>query len=193
MPAETPTITTGNVLVGVGALYTAPANTPPPADSVPLNGAWGTPWVPVGATEEGVSLQVQRETQDIRVEEQSTPVAVVANTSDVRVLTALSEDTIESMKLAYGGGTIVTTAATTTQPPKKTLTLSDTLDQLAVGLEGVDVEGFPRRIYVPLAVSVAEVTTAYRRAANNRSYAVSLRALCPLPSIVIADITGVHT
>lgn len=185
-----PTPTTANVLVGAATLYTAPAGTSQPADTLADGATWLTPWVYAGATEEGVSLLVSTDTNDIRIEEQSTPVMVLVNAKNVRIQAALSEDTIDNMKLAYGGGSIATQAAASAVIGKKTLTLVDTLDQLAVGFEGVSPQGFFRRVYIPQVLSVADVTTAYRRAANNRAYQLELRAICPSSSIKIVDKTA---
>jgi hypothetical protein len=192
-----PAITIGNVLVGQATVYTAPANTALVADRTALGATWTAPWVYVGATEEGVSFNVGTDTNDIQVEEQSIPVAVTVNKSNIAVVFTVSEDTLENMKLAYGRGTIVSTIAGspgTGNPPEKTLTLSDTLDQLAVAFEATNplfVGGY-RRVYIPSVLSSADVTTVYRRAANNRSYQVSLRAVCATSAIKIVDQTGAN-
>lgn len=185
-----PTPTTSNVIVGQATMYTAPANTTAPADTLADGATWLTPWVYSGATNEGVSFLVSSNTQDINIEEQSTPVMVLTTSKNIRIQATLSEDTLETMKLAYGGGTITTVAAATGVPGKKTLTLADPLDQLAVGFEGINPQGFFRRVYIPQVVSVADVTTAYRRAAGERLYAVELRAICPPSSIKIVDKTA---
>lgn len=183
-------VNTAKVIVGVATLYTAPKNTAAPLDTLAENAAWSAPWVQVGGTEEGVSLAVGTDTADIRIEEQATPVLVVTTANNIRILTTLSEDTVENMKLAYGGGSIVTTAAASGQPGKKTLSLSNTLDQLAVGFEAINADGFWRRVYIPSVLSVADVTTAYRRAANNRAYNVELRAVCDPSLVKIVDKTA---
>lgn len=183
-------VDTTKVIVGYATMYTAPKNTAAPLDTLAESAPWLSPWVSPGATEEGVSFAVGTDTGDIRIEEQATPVLVLVTAKNVRVLVTLSEDTVENMKLAYGGGTIVTTAAGTGQPGKKTLTLSNSLDQLAVGFESINSFGFWRRVYVPSVLSVADVTTAYRRAANNRAYNVELRAVCDPSEIKIVDKTA---
>lgn len=185
-----PSIDTTKVLIGTAILYTAPANTTPPADTVADGTTWTAPWTYVGATEEGVSLAVGTDTGDIRVEEQSTPVLIVVNSKNVRILAALSEDTIENMKLAYGGGTLTTTAAATGVPGTKKLALSNSVSVLAAGFEGVNAFGFYRRVYIPQVLSVADITTAYRRSTNNRSYAIELRAICDPSLITITDKTA---
>lgn len=185
-----PTVDTTKVLVGVASMFTAPANTAPPADTVAYGTDWTTPWTPVGATEEGVSFLVGSDTNDIRIEEQSTPVAVLVTARNIRIQASLSEDTLETMLLAYGGGSVTTQAAATGTIGKKTLTLSEQLNALAVGFDGKNSFGFFRRIYIPSVLSVADVTTAYRRAANNRAYNVEFRATCAVSAISIVDKTA---
>lgn len=183
-------ITTTNVLVGMATLYTSPSGTAAVADTLADGAEWPTPWVNAGATEEGVSFAVGSDTNMIRIEEQSTPVRVTMNTRNIRILAALSEDTVETMKLAYGGGTITTQAAATGTIGKKTLALSDTLDELAAGFEGKSPAGFFRRVYIPRVVSLADITTVYRRAENNRSYAVELTSIAKPADILIVDKTA---
>ena len=177
------------VLVGVATLYTAPTGTAIPADTV-AEGAVASPWIMAGATEEGVSLINGTDTVDIRIEEQSTPARVLINTRNARVTVALSEDTIDTMKLSYGGGTKAVQAPATGVPGVTTLSLSDNLDEISVLLEGLNGFNFWRRIYIPRAVSVADVTTTYRRAANNRSYTAEIRAICPSQDIKIREKTA---
>jgi hypothetical protein len=186
-------VNTANVLVGQAALYTAPVGTIYPLDTLAPGVPWLTPWVHVGATEEGVGFAVGSDTADIRIEEQATPVMVVMNSRNIRVIVSLSEDTVETMKLAYGGGTIVTQAAGVGVIGKKTLTLSDELETLAAGFEGRSPAGLFRRVIIPRIISVADVTTTYRRATNNRAYSIELRAICAASEIRVCDQTAVAT
>jgi hypothetical protein len=186
-----PTPNVQNVVVGFANMYTAPAGTAQPADSLAAGASWLTPWVYIGATEQGVTFEVGTNLQEILIEEQSTPAITAVNQKTIKITAGLSEDTLASMKLAYGGGTIVATAAGSGTIGKSTLTLSDTLDQLAVGFEAINAQGFWRRVYIPNVLSVGTVTTAYRRAANNRAYALELHATCPPSAIKIVDQTAV--
>lgn len=174
-------VDTSNVLVGTAKLWTAPALTARPADTLAEGADFVSPWTFIGATEEGIRLLVGTETGETRIEESSIAVRIVATSKNVRIRGSLAEDVLESMKLAYGGGTVTTTAAGVGQPAKKVLKLSDTLDELAACFEGVNKYGKWRRIYIPKMLSLADVETAYRRAANNRAYPFELRAIC-LPS-----------
>lgn len=168
-----------------------------PADTVALNGAWPATgfniWVPVGATEEGMTLRFQRSTQDIVIEEQLTPVDVVTTGVDMSMAITLDEDTIASMIAAYGGGTSVITAPASLQPGKTTLTIGSDLDSYAFGFEAKNAFGLPRRVMVPLVKSVGQAETAYRRAANKRMYATSFRTLCAPEEVQVIEITAPAT
>lgn len=184
MPSFTPTYDRTKVLAGMAAVYLAPYNaTSPaalPAETVALGGAWpSTPqvWTPIGATQEGVSMSFKRSTQSLNIEEQLTPVKVETTEIDCRIEATLAESTFETMRIAFGGGSIVTVAAGVGVIGKKTLTISSDLDHFALGLEGIDPNGFFRRILIPEIVSIAEVEESYRRAANLRMYKVSFMAL----------------
>ena len=182
-----PSIVTTNVLVGTANLFTAPSGTSAPADTVVAGDAWGSPWTYIGATEEGVTVAYGTTTADISVEEQATPVLVVTTAVQFELRFSLSEDTVDSMKLAYGaGGSIATISSATGIAAKKRLTLNSSLTKLAAGFEGVNAQGYPRRVYVPAVLSVGDVSTAYRRAANNRAYPAVLRAICD-PSLIKID------
>jgi hypothetical protein len=181
---------TSAVLVGYARAYTAPAGTAMPADTVAFDGTWPVGWTYIGATEEGVTQTIGTDTATIAIEEQSIPVLTVVNAKTFTLAFSLSEDTLESIKLAAGGGNIVTTAAATGVIGKKVLTLSDTLDQLAVGFEAINKQGFFRRVYVPSVLSTGTVGTPYRRAANNRAYPVELHATCRPDQIVFTEKTA---
>jgi hypothetical protein len=184
------TIDTTKVLFGLVAVYTAPSGTAGPADTVAIGTAWSAPWVPIGSTDAGITRTLTRNTVDIRIEEQQLPVARVADTSDLTYSFDLAEDTMENEKLAFGGGTITTTAASTGVIGKKTLVLSETIDQLALGFEGKNSLGFWRRYIVPIVSSTGTVTTTYRRVADKRMLTVTLSAQCKLSDITIAEMTA---
>lgn len=178
------------VLVGLAYLYIAPKNTAREPDSTAAGTEWGTPWDYVGSTEEGVNQSWERDVNMHRVEEQSSPVRITVNTSTLSISTSLAEHTLENMKTAFGGGTITKTAAATGQPGKSVLVLSDTLDELAVGLEGVNPEGFFRRLYIPRVVSTATVETANRRSEAKKLLPVTLQAVCDISEIRVDDKTA---
>lgn len=197
MPAFTPVYDRTKVMAGMVRVQLAPRNaTSPatlPAESVALGGTWPTspqPWTPIGATEQGASFMFRRSTQSLTVEEQLTPVAVETTEIELKVEAVLAEDTLETMRTAFGGGTITTVAAATGVIGKKTLALSSDLDHFALGLEGKNPNGFWRRILVPEIVSIADVEITNRRAANLRLYKVSFWALSAIEEVTIVDMTA---
>lgn len=189
-----------NVVAGYAVAFTAPVGTAFPAQDIPANQGvggvltdWSAPWVNIGATQEGVTFGVVENSNDIPIEEQSTPALVTITSMDISVAVVLSEDTLETLKLAYGGGTITTTAAATGQIGKKVLALADPssgVSQLALGFDAPNKQGFYRRVQIPRVLAVANVQTAYRRAADSRRYAVTFRAISPPNQISVIDKTA---
>lgn len=191
MTSFIPTYDRTEVRVGLAAVYIAAYNptTPAilPADTVALGGAWPAspvPWVPIGATEEGVKFTFQRSTNDIRVEEQTTPVGVETTEINTNVECVFAEDKFEAIRLACGGGVITTVAAATGVIGKKTLVLSTDLEHFALGLECKNKQGFFRRMLIPDVVSIADVTAEFRRASTKRMYSASFRTLVKPEDIV---------
>jgi hypothetical protein len=200
MPGFTPIYQRKRIMAGQVQVYLAPYNetTPAvlPAESVALGGTWPTtpqPWAPIGATEQGVSLLFRRSTQSLMIEEQMTPVAVETTEIECKVEAVLAEDTFETMRVAYGGGTITTTAAGVGQIGKKELVISSDLEHFALGLEGKNTYGFWRRVLVPDIVSIADVEQVNRRAASLRLYKVSFWSLVKPEDMDWAEMTAAAT
>jgi hypothetical protein len=130
-------------------------------------------------------------TQDINVEEQSTPVMRLLDTLDFTITSTLSEDTIQNMLLTYGAGAIVPTAPTSTLAGYSQLVLNDNINEVMVGFEALNgTPGCARLIVFPIAVMAAKVSTPYRRAKGQRTYMMTATALCPQSSILIYEQTA---
>jgi hypothetical protein len=188
--------TAAAVIVGLAQAYIAPSGTAAPAitsTSTVVSCTPTTPWAAIGFTESGVTINVDRKVTNIMVEEQSTPILVVPDTTDVTIDITLSEDTILNMQTAYGGGTITTVAAASPSTPGQTiLTLADALETLAICFTATNSFGFTRLVYIPTVISGGKVKTTYSRAKANRSYPATFSAVCPMSSIVITDATAVE-
>ncbi len=186
--------TASNVIVGVASLYIAPSGTAKPAAPATAGAtSWPTPsspWVASGFTESGVTLNVDRKTGEIRVEEQSTPVLITPDTLDVTIDITFAEDTIANMQNAYGGGTITTTAASASTPGLSTLNLADALTAVAVVFYGVNSFGFQRQVFIPSMVAAGKVKTEYMRVKSPRLYPTTFTATCAPSAIEIDDITA---
>lgn len=201
LPYTPPAYGTTDVLFGTGILMTAPNPSPGVGATVPgdaslgVGSSWlGLGWSYVGATEAGVTQTYNPTTQNINVEEQPTPVGVAVNTADLQFTTNLSEETLANINLAYGNsGSIATTPAGAGQPGKSVLTLSTTFATLSAALIAKNVYGFATVLYVPVVVSAGQVQTAFRRAAQQRLYPLTLSAICPFGSISFTQLTAVAT
>jgi len=192
-----PSYTAANVLTGSAKMYTQvyDADLPPetPDDDLELGELWDTPWKPIGATENGVMFGFKRATDDITIDEQITPVDKRTKDLNFTIEVELSEDTIETMMLAYGGGEITTVAAGAGTPGTKTLVISSDLTYFAFGFEGINPFGLPRRVIVPISVSTANAKTRYQRAKKQRTYATSFESLVAPELVVIREITAEPT
>lgn len=192
-----PTPNNQNVIVSEANCYWAPAPLrvpePPVADTVAYDTLWTGNWVFIGGTTGGVDYSVDRKTVTITGEEQSNPIDVLTDTTALLVSATLHEETVANMKLALGGGTITVTAPGSTQVGKSTLRLSDTMDFLSVGFEGLNADGFWTRFYVPLVKSTGKQDIKFRRAKAEHMWLMEMTALCATSDLVIDVMTAVHT
>jgi hypothetical protein len=191
-----PAFTSANVLYGIGVMFTGAVGTALPSDqNLGVGSAWiSGGWTYIGATDQGVSLNYAPSTNDINIEEQQTPVAVIVTNISFQITTSLSEETLANVNLAYGAaGTVAVTAPGASQPGKSVLTLSATLGSLACAVVGKNQLGFARVFSVPTVMSTGSVKTDFRRAANARLYPVTLNATCPMASVTVTDLTAIAT
>lgn len=194
----TPSYDRRNVLTGQAACYMKSAGDPfdeedfavIPEDTLALGAAWPGDWKPIGATQDGLQFAFQRSKQDIHIEEQ--PNAVDTRTKDLKFNMQIdfSEDTLATMKIAYGGGNITTATATADTYGYSELVIADEMEDFAFGFEGQNQFGMPRRCVIPIVKSVGNIKTLYRRAARQRVYSVNLESLVPLAQCPIRDLTS---
>jgi hypothetical protein len=191
-----PSYTVGNVIHGVGILFTAATGTSVPSDAnLGVGSAWqGLGWAYVGALLDGVTTTYAPTTQDISIEEQPTPVGVAVTTANLTLTCNMSEETLNNVNLAWGNaGSIAVTPAGAGQPGKSVLTLSTTLGQVSAALIGVNAYGYAGVLYVPTMISAGQVQTAYRRAAQQRVYPLTLNSICPFGSVTWTYLTAPAT
>lgn len=193
----TPAYDRRNVLTGQAALYLKSADPDEaavlPENSLPLGAPWEGDWTPPGATTEGLTFGFSRDSNDIVIEEQPNPVDTRTNGLEFTMDVTLSEDTIETMRVAYGGGIITTVAATASEHGYQDLRIADEMEDFAFGFEGENQFQLPRRVVVPVVKSVGDIQTAYRRADSQRSYEVSFKSLVALKDVHIRNITQAPT
>lgn len=186
-----------NVVVGQAVLYLKPwvRNTLPGwvPDATPLwdIDAWETAgFFGVGATNEGFKINVETSTTQVTIEEQSTPVDEKVESKAIGIEAALAEDTLASIRLAWGGGTIAVQAAASGSPGTAKMTLNDDINYYFAALEFRNYYGFARRILVAKASGSGSGETSFRRASDKRMYPMRWASLCPPSGIQVVDITA---
>jgi hypothetical protein len=185
-----------NVVVGlaVGYYAEAAADLTLPANSVEFGGDWGVDWQQAGGTEEGWRLGGESSTTSHNIEEQANPVIVVLDTRTLTISASLAEDTLDSMRLAFGGGTITTTAGVAPAPTIKEFKLSENVEEFAFGLDmqtipsPIDGKRITRRIIIPRMSGSGAVDIAFRRAASKRLWPMTMTQLCKPSEVVIREI-----
>ena len=161
-----------------------------PADTATLGAAWPSPWTPVGATESGLAFDFKRTVDNIMIDEQVTPVDSRTKSLAFTINITLSEDTIATMLLAYGGGGITTIPASSGVAGVQVLQVATDLTYFSFGFEGVNAYGRARRVMVPITVSNGNAKTTYQRAKKQREYATVFESLVAPELVVIRDVTA---
>jgi len=196
-----PNYTTTNVLYGIGVFFVQNNPSAGVGATVPIdqNLGVGTSWLTagwtyVGSTEAGVTMTFNPTVQNITIEEQPTPVGVAISTADLQITTNLSEETISNINMSWGnGGSIAVTAPGAGQPGKSVLTLSTNFQTVSCAIVGKNQLGYARVLYIPVAVSAGQVQTAFRRAAQQRLYPLTLSSISNFSAVTITDLTAVAT
>lgn len=177
-----------NVVVGLAVGYFAPVGTAPPADTVKFEGTWPVAWVNPGGTEDGWRLTSNSSTQTHKIEEQPNPVLVTLEARDLGIAASLAEDTLDSLRLAFAGGTITVAGSGLAV---ETFTLAPDIEEFAVGLDMRTVGSMTRRIIIPRASGSGNVDVAFRRSAAKRLWPVQFTQLCKPSEVIIKDIPDV--
>jgi hypothetical protein len=201
LPYTPPAYGTTDVMFGTGIMFVQNNPSPGVGATVPsdanlgVGSAWlGLGWSYVGSTEAGVTQTYNPTVQNIMIEEQPTPVGVAVTTASLQFTTNLSEETLFNINLAWGNsGSMATTAAGAGQPGKIVLTLSTTFQTVSVALIARNAFGYATVLSVPVVVSAGQVQTAYRRAAQQRLYPLTLSAICPYNAITFTELTAPAT
>lgn len=191
--AITPAYTRANVLVGEarGWWQVYNASSPPalPTRSTSFV-TWPSPWTPIGATVSGLDFNFQRQTQDIKIEEQRTKVAQFTTSAAFSFDVELSEDTFQTMQLAYGGGTITTVAPGTGTVGYQSLTPAPEMTYFSFGFDTQNEFGYPRYVLIPVVQVTANVKTQYNRASKQRTYNVTVESLVEIDQCTFINVTA---
>lgn len=110
-------VTATNLIQGPGELYTGSFGATEPADSAVNASPSASVWTDVGATKDGVTLNVSLEYAELEVDQiVDTPERRLTK-RDFQVATNLAEPTLENLALVLNGGTVTSSAAYKTYDP----------------------------------------------------------------------------
>lgn len=113
-------ITPSNLVQGPAVLYYGAYQASEPADSAVGTAPSSGSWTDLGATDEGLTLMVNREFSELTVDQ----IAGIAETRltkvDPQVKTNLAEATLANFSKAMNGGTVTTSGSYATYDPSET-------------------------------------------------------------------------
>jgi hypothetical protein len=194
-----PVRTKGKVVWGTINGFYAPVGTATPFDDGEDIDDPDSPWIGLPYTAEGFSRTYSREISEARVEEESNPIGKDITGTNWLVALMIAEDTIDNQAVAMGGD-LTTVAASNSVIGHKKLTLSATLEEVALCLimpsayKKADGSRFKDLLYIPSVATTGDVETEYRRSPENkRTLPVTFEATCKLADIEIYSQTAVKT
>jgi hypothetical protein len=145
---------TTDILITPARIYYAPVGeTLPDSDSVGYGEAWGGNWVDVGYTLTPLSMNFDRTTFKLFVEQLTNPVRTKITEETLAAETTLAELTGDNLVLGFGG-TVVDSVADADSPAKSVLEMGGdvTADVYAWGFEGEyvtdDNDSLPVRVFL---------------------------------------------
>jgi hypothetical protein len=110
-------VTVTNLIQGPGTLYTGAFGATEPADSAVNAAPSSSTWTDVGATQDGVTLNVNVEYAELEVDQIiDTPERRITK-RDVQLATNMAEPTLANLALVLNGGTVTASAAYATYDP----------------------------------------------------------------------------
>ncbi len=126
---------------GARVLYAPVGESIPDENTIGWDAAWGGNWTEVGYTSAAVSLGLEYEEHDIKVQQHLGTVKRVRTGEDATIETVLAELTCDNLQLATGG-TVTDTVAGAGQVGKSELVSGDLaeLDERLWGFEGLRVD-----------------------------------------------------
>ena len=129
-----------NVLVGVATL----------SFKYPTGGSY----IEVGYTEDGVDMEYESKTEDIRVEEVTFPIDRVITEEDVKVTCKMAESSLINIDKAMAGSVLAGSVITVG---------GGAIKDMSIKIVGTNPAGFARTIEIPLANATGTVGMNYNK------------------------------
>ena len=175
--------TVSDVLIGTGVLYVAAKGTAFPAqDSSTATQCAANPsgWTDVGFSEDGWTLEYDKNFEDIMVAEEIDPIKSVKSAQEIRLTGTLAQASLPNIKEAFGGGTITendTDFASGFDSLVPPATDGFTEKSLLLVTEGPS--GAIRHLQIPRAINVGAFSMAQQKAPQKVLLATEFKLLVP--------------
>jgi hypothetical protein len=160
-------VTGTNLIQGPGELYTGDFGAAEPADSAVNTSPSASVWTDVGATKDGVTLNVTQEYAELEVDQLVDVPERRLTKRDFQVMTNMAEPTLENLALALNGGTVTSSSAyktydpddasSATQPTYKALLFRGYAPRTALGAT------MRRNVIVRKVLSIQGVEAPYKK------------------------------
>ncbi len=155
-------IDTTNLIAGPGTLWTGAFGATEPADST-VNAAYsGSAFTDVGATQDGVTLNIERDFFELEVDQVIDVPGRRITKRDLQIVTNMAEPTLENLGVVLNGGTVTASSGYSTYDPADD-TAATQPTYRAVLFEGWAPRGFRRRVFARKVLSIEAVETPYKK------------------------------
>ncbi len=160
-------VTATNLIAGPGTLYTGAFGATEPADSAVNTTPSASTWTDVGGTQDGVSLNAEREFFELEVDQIVDVPGRRLTKRDLQVVTNLAEPTLDNLVIVLNGGTKTASAAYATYDPDDTVAATQGTYRALLfdGYAPQSVAGatMRRRVVVRKVLSIENVESAYKK------------------------------
>lgn len=155
-------IDTTNLIAGPGTLWTGAFGASEPTDAS-INAAYsGSAFTDVGATQDGVTLNQEREFFELEVDQTIDTPGRRQTKRDLKITTNMAEPTLANLAIAMNGGTVTASGSYSTYDPDDT-TAATQPTYKAILFEGWAPRGFRRRVIARKALSVENIESPYKK------------------------------
>jgi hypothetical protein len=163
------------VLVGTGALYTAPEGEAFPD----LNAVVSGNWLDVGYSDGGWALAADFTFEDVNVAEEVDPIDVLKTAQQLRLVGAVAQPSLENFAIAFNGGVVANDAG----PPDHDTYIPDSdttaFTPTALLLVVAGTAGFERQYRIQKAMNTAAFSVQHGPAPDKALLALEFRLVLP--------------
>lgn len=163
---STSTITTSDLILGPGALYSGAFGAVEPVDTAVASDPDDEVWTDVGGTYDGVEVTIAQEYTELEVDQVVDVVGRRLTKREFMIKTNLAQPTLENLALVMNAGTVASggTGSTAFKSLEPNYATSATQPNYkALLMDGYAPNGNNRRVIVRKALSTDDVSFAYSK------------------------------